>query len=194
MELEDIKTKLNNAQYSYFLWLKEQIELPIYFIGSITRKDYIPNKSDLDIEIYSNNILSTKFKIDYLLNSQNKKKKIIIFYINNNPISGYKYYFKDETIGVNFDFSVYNSECKDIMLHHRQIEKNLPVTFLIYFYIIKFLYYNLNIINKNIYSKLKQNFWKFYNPEKTISIYLNKTEYDEFYNNSLPNVKYLINL
>jgi len=194
MELEDIKNKLTKNQYIYFFGLKELIDLPIYFIGSIARTDYIPDKSDLDIEIFSDNILSTKLKIEHLFNYQYKKLKFIIFYINDKPVSGYKYYFEDHTRGIKFDFSVYNIECKDILLQHRKKEIYLPFTYSVFFYMLKYLYYNLNIINKNIYSKLKQQFWQFYNPEKSISFYLNNKEYGEFYNKSLPNVEYLINL
>lgn len=194
MELENIKDKLNKIQYNYFLGLKDLIDLPIYFIGSIARSDYIPDKSDLDIEIFSNNILSTKLKIEYLFNYQYKKLKFIIFYINDKPFSGYKYYFDDKIRDIKFDFTVYNIECKDILLQHRKKEINLPFTYSLLFYILKNLYYNLYIINKKIYTKLKQQFWQFYNPEKSISFYLNNAEYSEFYNNALPNITYLINL
>jgi hypothetical protein len=134
MELEDIKTKLNKNQYNYFLGLEEQIELPLYFIGSITRSDYLPDKSDFDIEIFTDNILSTKLKVEYLFNSQDKPGKIIYFYVNNQPVSGLKYYFKDKTRDIKFDFAVYNNECKELLLHQRK-KKYIYHFFALYFFI-----------------------------------------------------------
>ena len=63
MEFEEIKNKLTQTQYEFFYELKEYIELPIYFIGSIIRYDYYKGYSDLDVMIFSPNINSTKLKI-----------------------------------------------------------------------------------------------------------------------------------
>jgi tRNA nucleotidyltransferase (CCA-adding enzyme) len=100
MELEEIKHKLNSFEYSFFSQLREQLDLPLYFIGSVTRGDFIKGKSDLDVEVFSDNIVSTKIKADYLLTKTYKKRKnmdrIIMFKVHNTPVSGYKYYFKDK--------------------------------------------------------------------------------------------------
>ena len=53
MELEEIKYKLTPAQHDFFYALKEYIQLPIYFIGSILRYDYFKGYSDLDVDIFS---------------------------------------------------------------------------------------------------------------------------------------------
>jgi hypothetical protein len=74
--------------------LQKELDLPLFFIGSITRSDYIKNKSDFDIEVFSNNIKSTKLKIESLFHYYDRKNenKIIVFKINDIPMSGYKYY------------------------------------------------------------------------------------------------------
>ena len=51
MELEQIKDKLNKKEYDYFTRLSKYLELPLYFIGSVGRSDYIKGKSDFDIEL-----------------------------------------------------------------------------------------------------------------------------------------------
>ena len=78
MELEEVKNKLNKTQYNYFLQLKEQINLPLYFFGSITRGDYIKDKSDLDVEIFTDNFDSILLQIENLLDY--KKKKILYYF------------------------------------------------------------------------------------------------------------------
>ena len=95
MELEEVKDKLGKNQYNYFLQIKEQIDLPLYFLGSITRCDYIKGKSDLDIEVFTDNFDSTILKMEYLFDYYQRKRtrNFIVFKINNIHISGYKYYF-----------------------------------------------------------------------------------------------------
>ena len=194
MELHEIKDKLNENQYEYFLELQTQIDTPLYFIGSITRSDYIKDKSDIDIEVFTDNILSTKLKVDYLFNyyEKNIENKIIVFDINNVSFSGYKYFFRNKKKDVQFDFTLYKTECKKNLLYHRNIETNIPLSISIYLIIIKFLYYRLQIINKNTVSFLKKFLWKFYNPDKSISVNYSESEYKDCYNKAYPNIKYMI--
>ena len=92
MEFEEIKDKLTQPQYDFFYELKEYVELPIYFIGSILRYDYFKGYSDLDVIIFSPDIDSIKLKIKHFLNID-KKDRIIFLHINKVPISGYKFYY-----------------------------------------------------------------------------------------------------
>ena len=185
MELEEVKNKLNKNQYNYFLQLKENINLPLYFFGSITRCDYIKDKSDLDIEIFTDNFDSILLQIEILFDFYKRKKEryFIIFEINNIPFSGYKYWFEDTKLNISFDFTIYNTACQNSILHHRNIEKNIPYLLVIFLIIIKILYYHLNIINKNTYSCIKKHFWVLYNPEKSVVYTLNKDKYIQYYNN-----------
>ncbi len=184
MELEEVKDKLTKTQYNYFLQLKEQIDLPLYFLGSITRCDYIKGKSDLDIEVFTDNFNSTILKMEYLFDYYQRKieRNYIVFEINNIPISGCKYYFKDKNRDVSFDFTIYNKACQNLVLHHRIIEKNISYLLSIFLVMIKILYYHLNIINNSIYSYIKKYFWRLYNPAKSISNTLSQSEYITYYN------------
>ena len=193
MELEEVKDKLGKNQYNYFLQIKEQIDLPLYFLGSITRCDYIKGKSDLDIEVFTDNFDSTILKMEYLFDYYQRKRtrNFIVFKINNIPISGYKYYFKDKQQNICFDFTIYNKSSQNIVLHHRIIEKNIPYLLSLFLVMIKILYYHLSIINNSIYSYIKKYFWKLYNPEKSISKTLSQVEYIQYYNTQ-PNKEFLI--
>ena len=184
MELEELKDKLNKNHYNYFLQLKEQINLPLYFLGSITRCDYIKDKSDLDIEVFTDNIDSTILKIECLFDyyQRKTKRRFIIFEINKIPISGYKYYFKDNKRDISFDFTIYNTSCKNIVLHHRSIQQNIPYILNLFLLMIKVLYYYLNIISNSAYSYIKNLFWKLYIPEKSSIISLEEDEYIKYYN------------
>ena len=194
MELEEIKNKLTKYQYDYFTELKEHIDLPIYFYGSISREDYVKNKSDLDVEVFTNNIKATKIKIEHLFNYYQIKNenRFIAFDFNNKPISGYKYFFKDEIRGLQFDFIIFNKSCEDILLHqHKIIETQLPFLCSVFLIVMKFLYYNLNIINKETMVYIKRQFWQLYAPYKSDYKIMDETEYIHYYN-SQKEKEYLI--
>jgi hypothetical protein len=189
MELEKIKNKLNESEYIFFSHLQKELDLPLFFIGSITRSDYIKNKSDFDIEVFSNNIKSTKLKIESLFDYYERKNenKIIVFKINDIPMSGYKYYLKDKTKNIKMDFTIYKKNCQEILLQNRYIDINIPFLLTIIFVILKYLYYYLNLINSYTYSYLKKTIWKIYNNKKTISKTYTFTEYKELYNKEYMN-------
>jgi predicted nucleotidyltransferase len=57
--METTKNKLSQEESVFFDKLKNYIDKPIYFYGSIQRDDYFPQLSDIDIDIFSDNINST---------------------------------------------------------------------------------------------------------------------------------------
>jgi tRNA nucleotidyltransferase (CCA-adding enzyme) len=50
--MEKINKRLTDRQKHFFNDLSIYINEPIYFYGSIYRTDYIPGKSDIDVDIY----------------------------------------------------------------------------------------------------------------------------------------------
>ena len=183
MELEQIKHKLDKVQYDYFLYLKEMINLPLFFTGSITRSDFIKGKSDFDIEVYTDNIGSTKLIVDNLFHTPYKKdkNKIIILKMNNIPLSGYKYYFKNNEKNICFDFCLYKKECQQLLEIINRKNTNIPFILSSVLIIIKFLHYHLNLINDNTYNYLKRKLWFLYN--NITVILLDGLEYKEYYEN-----------
>ena len=194
MEFEEIKDKLTKPQYDFFYELKEYVELPIYFIGSILRYDYFKGYSDLDIIIFSPDIDSIKLKIKHFLNID-KKDRIIFLNINKQPISGYKFYYNDSFKGkknIDFDLTIFKENVKKTLVDFKNQQHNVPFLCITYFLIIKILHYYIGIIDKNTYSTLKDFVWntnKFgFNP-----IFMEYNEYKILYKKNYPNVKYMIN-
>jgi hypothetical protein len=181
MELNKIKEKLSKEQYSYFSELQEKIGLPLFFMGSITRSDYIKGKSDLDIEIFSDNVTSTKEKLNYLFNyyEVQKENTIIIVKIKDVPFSGYKYKVNDSEI--EFDLTLYKKVSQKTILYYRTREINVPFTISALLIVTKFLHYRLNIINERNYYLIKKSIWELYNSEKVFFKLLNETEYKKYY-------------
>jgi hypothetical protein len=199
MELEQIKNKLTKYQYEHFLELKEFLDLPLYFMGSIMRKDYIKGKSDLDVEIFTDNIRSTKLKIESKFNFYDRKEEnaFIVYHINNIPFSGYKYCnkikLKDDSY-IMYDLTLCNYVSKDIVLYNRFIESDMPFINLVFINILKFLYHYLNIIDNPTYSRLKRYNLLLVNPNTTGAVKLQEYEYKKLYNDIKTNKKYMITI
>jgi hypothetical protein len=92
MDIEKIKHNLKQNEYNYFSNLQNELDIPLFFIGSITRSDFFPNNSDIDIEVFTDNVTSTKMKVESIFNRHNvEKDKYIVFKISGIPFSGCKY-------------------------------------------------------------------------------------------------------
>lgn len=191
MELNKIEQKLDKKEYDFFYRFQQQLELPLYFIGSINRSDFMKGKSDLDIEVFSENVTSTKYQIEYLFDYYKKKDpKYIVFKIHGTPISGYKYYLKNT--GIFFDFTIYKKESQEIVLHQRKIENDIPLVLIIFLIVIKYLYYYLYIINSTQYSFIKKKFWSLYNIEKTVSTTYDTEGYSHYVHSETGDKSYLL--
>lgn len=70
----EINNRLTQNEKIFFDNLSNYIDKKIYFYGSIQRPDYIKGKSDIDIDIFTDNESST---IQKLCNFLNKKKVIL---------------------------------------------------------------------------------------------------------------------
>jgi len=193
MELEEVKKKMNQKEFDFFYKFRENLDEQLYFIGSITRNDFIKGKSDFDVDVFAENMVSTKYKIEHLLNYhyKNKEPTYIVFKINGVPISGYKYNFKNKDIF--FDLTIYSIKCKELLLQQRKIDSNIPFFLGIFLRIIKYLHYYLKIINNTQYSILKKKIWFFNNSQKTTSTTYNKEKYIEYIQNENLDKRYLVN-
>ena len=60
--------KLTSYEQIFFDDLRNYIDKPIYFYGSIQRNDYLPGKSDIDIDIFTDNEHSTIYSLCNFLN------------------------------------------------------------------------------------------------------------------------------
>ena len=66
--MENTKNKLLPYESDFFDKLSNYLETPLYFYGSIQRDDYFPGKSDIDVDIFTENMHSTISKMQNFLN------------------------------------------------------------------------------------------------------------------------------
>ena len=123
---EDVQLFLNN--------LKQYLDKPIYFYGSIQRPDYMSG-SDLDVDIFTDNEISTIEKLSHYLDIPNYKfKKTISKYNNDHTvIYGHKIMYISKELSLPIEFSIYNEKYKTHVLNEHNSKVNLP------FYITVFL-------------------------------------------------------
>lgn len=152
----DKNNRLTKNEKIFFNNLSIYIDKPIYFYGSIQRADYIPGKSDIDIDIFTNNESST---INLLCNFLGLKKnsfKKTVYKINSFMVYGYKTRYEDTINNINIEISLYNEKYKPIVLSDHYNCRYLPLHITIVLYITKILFYNLNIISKKTYKRIKR--------------------------------------
>jgi hypothetical protein len=155
--MEDkINKRLTENQKDFFNKLSVYIDKPLYFYGSINRGDYIPGKSDIDIDIFTDNESSTIHMLCNFLHLNKSKFRKSVYKINSKMVYGYKGKYEDESNNIKVEISIYNNKYKSIVLHDQEINSVLPLYVTVVLLIVKFLYYNLGIISKHTYAKCKR--------------------------------------
>lgn len=156
--METTKNKLPENITIFFNNLSEELDKKLFFYGSIQRDDYFPGKSDIDVDIFTDNIESTITKMQHFLNVPKKKFKKFIFRLkdcNNKVITGYKIMYKNDKDHFSAEFSIYNEKNKECILKNQLLKIKLPFYASWMLIILKFIYYNLGLMSRTIYAKYK---------------------------------------
>jgi predicted nucleotidyltransferase len=154
--MEQINKKLTEKQKQFLNNLSIHIDKPIYFYGSIYRADYFPGKSDIDIDIFTDNETSTIQMLCNFLNINRNEFKKSFYKLDATLVRGFKGKYKDESNNINVEISIYNDKYKTIVLDEHNKGKSMPLYISILLIIVKFCYYNLGIISNDIYNYIKR--------------------------------------
>jgi hypothetical protein len=156
--METTKNELSPYEKDFFNKLKIHIDKPIYFYGSIQRNDYFPKLSDIDIDIFTDNIDSTISLLTNFLkiNKYSFKKSFYKMDKTNKVIPGYKYKYIDESNSLTVEMSVYDEKYKEEILKEHISKFNLPFYILFILVILKILHYNMGILPIYYYSLCKK--------------------------------------
>jgi len=151
-----INKRLTSEQKIFLDNFSQYIDKPLYFYGSIKRSDFIKGKSDIDVDIFTDNESSTILLICNFLNIKQSDVKKFVYKINNNVVYGYKTKYENEIYGLKLEISIYNNKYKKSVLYDRNYGENLPLHVIIILYVIKVMFYNLNLISKKTYKRCKR--------------------------------------
>jgi len=155
-DMTKTKNKLPDATNNFLNNLSEYIQTPLYFYGSVQRNDFFPGYSDIDVDIFTPNEKSTINKLsNYLQIDKKDFKKIVCQNDKKRMIYGYKKYYKNESLDLKVEFSIYNEKYKNDVLESHEYKTNLPLHIVILLYLLKFTYYKLQIIESKMYRKYK---------------------------------------
>jgi len=76
IKIKDVRRKLIEPEIHFLKEMSNYLGVPIYIFGSLFRFDYFPNKSDIDISIFSDNVENTVHRLVDFLGISSSKIKI----------------------------------------------------------------------------------------------------------------------
>jgi len=154
--METTKNQLTPEQKKFLNGLSNYLDTKLYYYGSIQRPDYIPGKSDIDVDIFTDNEHSTIAKLQHYLHVQKNEFKKIVWEVrrNNKLTKGYKLKFKNDFI--NAEFAIYDEKYKSYILEEHTSKFILPFYCIWTLNILKILYYQLHILPGTYYGYLKR--------------------------------------
>lgn len=158
--METTMNKLPENVEVFFKELSEYLGKKLLYYGSVQRKDYFEGKSDIDVDIFTDNEDSTIVKLQYFLNLQKYKFKKVIWRLNynNQVVYGHKVMYKSKSKSNNFkvEFSIYDEKYKKGVLNEHLKKTVLPFYAIWLLTILKFIYYQLHFIDDNTFTYIKK--------------------------------------
>jgi hypothetical protein len=156
MNNNKITSNLTKKEKSYFHKMSDYLDTKLYYYGSVTRDDYVPNKSDIDIAIFTDNEHSIISKLQHFLHAKRNAFDKIAWKLDDQMIYGYKIKCMKYS-GINCEIAIYNTEFKTVLID----EYNKPLkkqTLLIYvlLHVLKILYYKIPLLPTNTFLNCKR--------------------------------------
>lgn len=153
--MNTIRDDLPKNVKDFFIRLKIFLDADLYFYGSVNRSDYIHDKSDIDIAIFTDNEYSTITKLQHFLHVNRDAIDKVVWKLEGNMIYGYKIKC-EKYIDVKCEIAVYNNDFKNLLLQDMRKSNSLPphISFLIF--ILKTIYYTFPILSEKTYSSYKR--------------------------------------
>jgi hypothetical protein len=161
--METTKNKLPDYVNNYFNKLKIYLDGDkVLYYGSVQRDDYFHGESDIDVAIFCDNEQSTLNRLLNFINRPKYNAKRIVWQLSTNGkfVYGYKvsHTYIDKQNPTNIfrsEFVIYNNKFEDdiVFIHRRKF--TLPWYISIYLYILKMLFYKLQLLSLDNYKWLK---------------------------------------
>lgn len=156
--METTKNEMPPYAKKFFEKLRNYIDTPIYFYGSIQRNDYFPQSSDIDTEIFTHNESSVISKLQNFLGVKRYEFKKFVYKLHrtNKLVKGKKVKYEDPDNNFSTEISIFEEKDKEAILLEHRSKIYLPFYISWLLMILKILYYNVGIIPNNIYVYLKK--------------------------------------
>jgi hypothetical protein len=155
--METTKNEMPEYAKHFFNKLTNYLDTKLYFYGSIQRKDYFPKSSDIDVDLFTDNMNSTISRLQHFLGTQKSEFKKFVYKLHktNKVVFGYKIKYKNLDKHFSTEISIYDEKYKDAVILEHNSKSILPFYISWLLIILKCFYYNLNIIPKEYYKYFK---------------------------------------
>jgi len=159
--METTTNNLSPYESIFFNKLSNYLDTKLLFFGSIQRYDYFPGVSDIDVDIFTDNVSRTISQIQNYLHIDKKTASKFIYKIdkensNYDIVNGHKIKFEDPENSLKVEFSIYDEKFKELILREHNRKQYLPFFVTFFLVIIKYLYYIFCILPKGVYNFLKK--------------------------------------
>ena len=161
--MESTRQKMPQEVIHFLNNLSEILETKLLFFGSIQRKDYFPGHSDIDIDIFTDNVSSTISKMQHFFQLSRQKFKHVVWKLNktNELVHGNKVMYKHPSGLFSIEFSIYNEKYKQGVMDEHVSKTNLPFYASWLLLLLKWVYYKLKLISKETFTFLKKKILSF---------------------------------
>lgn len=155
-----IVERLTDAQRAFFQVVRQSVTglrwRDIYVYGSIRRADYIPGKSDLDVDVFSAAPMVAVRELQQALHIMPKDVHAFRYRIEGKLVSGTKLNYKSELGDVEAEISVYASSDQARVEKEHAAGANLPSWMVFFLMLVKTLYYRLGVMPLSWYVECKR--------------------------------------
>ena len=153
--METTKNDLPPNAKKFFYNLSDYLDTKFLYYGSIQRADYVPGKSDIDVDIFTDNEKSIISKMQHFLELPKSKFKKVVWIIDDVEVHGYKLTYKNPEEKIRAEFSIYNEKFKSLVLKEHTKKMVLPIYITILLKILKFFFYTVPILSRDMYRGCK---------------------------------------
>ena len=154
--METTKNNLPPNVKEFFYNLSEYLDTKMLYFGSVQRSDYVPGKSDIDVDIFTDNENSIIGKMQHFLGVSKKEFKSIVWIIDDVPVYGRKIKYSKPDEQLEAEFSIYNEKFRDAVIKEHTRKFILPIYVIILLYILKFFYYTIPLLSTKNYGRCKR--------------------------------------
>ena len=127
--MNEIRNDFNPKLKKFFINLQNYLDTELYFYGSVNRSDYVHNKSDIDIAIFTDNMDAMLLKIQNCLNiDRSRIKRFVSKEKSKDKVhSGNKVIYEGDDLDFIFEILIYDSNVKQEKLDFYEKVNNIPI-------------------------------------------------------------------
>jgi predicted nucleotidyltransferase len=173
--IEEIRSNLRECDYYFLKNIQHYVNTDLYFYGSVTRLDYFPGKSDIDMIIITDNVDSVVKQLQNHLNVNRDAIEKTINYMDDAKSISYAYKINYSNLDekISLEIFVYDEKYKEKLIRNMEKKDNLPFYVVAILYIIKFITYEIQILNDEQFKYIKNMFMNLYMRQTTQKFMVN---------------------